>query len=52
MKDLLGDELFKKCLHEYMNRWHGKHPLPWDFFFTFNDVTKKNLNWFWKQLVF
>ncbi len=52
MKDLLGDELFKKCLHEYMNRWHGKHPLPWDFFFTFNDVTKRNLNWFWNNWFF
>ena len=52
MKDLLGDELFKKCLHEYMNRWHGKHPLPWDFFFTFNDVAKKNLNWFWSNWFF
>ena len=52
MKDLLGDDLFKKCLHEYMNRWHGKHPLPWDFFFTFNDVTKKNLNWFWSNWFF
>jgi len=52
MKDLLGDELFKKCLHEYMNRWHGKHPIPWDFFFTFNDVTKRNLNWFWNNWFF
>ena len=52
MKDLLGDEPFKKCLHEYMNRWHGKHPLPWDFFFTFNDVAKKNLNWFWSNWFF
>jgi aminopeptidase N len=52
MKDLLGDELFKKCLQEYMNRWHGKHPIPWDFFFTFDDVTKKNLNWFWSNWFF
>jgi hypothetical protein len=52
MKDLLGDELFKKCLHGYVNRWHGKHPLPWDFFFTFNDVAKKNLNWFWDNWFF
>jgi len=52
MKDLLGDELFKKCLLEYMNRWHGKHPIPWDFFYTFNDVTKKNLNWFWHNWFF
>jgi hypothetical protein len=52
MKDLLGDELFKESLHEYMNRWHGKHPIPWDFFFTFNDVTKRNLNWFWNNWFF
>jgi len=52
MKDLLGDQLFKKCLQEYMNRWHGKHPLPWDFFNTFNNVTGKNLNWFWNNWFF
>ena len=52
MKDMLGDALFKKCLQEYMNRWHGKHPIPWDFFFTFNDVSKRNLNWFWNNWYF
>lgn len=52
MKDMLGDELFKKCLHEYMSRWHGKHPLPWDFFYTFNNVAGKNLNWFWNNWFF
>jgi hypothetical protein len=35
-----------------MNRWHGKHPLPWDFFFTFNDTSQKNLNWFWNNWFF
>jgi hypothetical protein len=52
MKDLLGDELFKKCLHEYMDRWHGKHPTPWDFFYTFNDAAGKNMNWFWTSWFF
>jgi len=52
MKDLLGDELFKKCLHAYMDRWHSKHPTPWDFFYTFNNVSGKNLNWFWKSWFF
>ena len=52
MKDLLGDELFKKCLHEYMNRWNGKHPIPWDFFYTFNAASGKNLNWFWNNWFF
>ncbi len=52
MKDILGDELFKKCLHAYMERWNGKHPLPWDFFNTFNNVAGKNLNWFWNNWFF
>ncbi|MBK5270865.1 MAG: M1 family peptidase, partial [Bacteroidia bacterium] len=52
MMDLLGDDLFKKCLQAYMDRWHGKHPLPWDFFFTFNNVAGKNLNWFWNNWFF
>ena len=52
MKDILGDELFKKCLQAYMDRWHGKHPIPWDFFYTFNNVSGKNLNWFWNNWFF
>ena len=49
MKDLLGDEMFRKCLHAYMDRWHGKHPTPWDFFYTFNNVAGRNLDWFWSN---
>lgn len=52
LKDMLGDTLFAKCLHEYMDRWHGKHPIPWDFFFTFNDASGTNLNWFWNNWFF
>ncbi|HEY8309504.1 MAG TPA: M1 family metallopeptidase, partial [Gemmatimonadaceae bacterium] len=52
VKDLLGDATFKKALHAYMDRWHGKHPTPWDFFNTFNDASGKNLNWFWNNWYF
>jgi hypothetical protein len=52
VKDLLGDDVFKKCLQEYMNRWHGKHPLPWDFFNTINNASGKDLNWFWQNWFF
>jgi len=52
VKDLLGDTMFRKCLHAFMDRWHGKHPLPWDFFYTFNDVSDQNLNWFWNAWFF
>lgn len=52
LKDLLGDDLFKKALHIYMDRWNGKHPTPWDFFYSFNDAAKQDLNWFWDNWFF
>ena len=52
LKNLLGDDLFKKCLGEYINRWKGKHPMPFDFFNTFNDVSGMDLTWFWKPWFF
>ena len=49
---MLGDAVFKKSLHEYMDRWHGKHPIPWDFFNSMNTGSGKNLNWFWNNWFF
>jgi hypothetical protein len=51
-KDLLGDEVFRECLHAYMERWHGKHPSPWDFFYTFDDAASQSLDWFWSNWFF
>ncbi len=50
--DLLGYDTFHHCMVEYMNRWKGKHPTPYDFFFTWNDAAGQNLNWFWKPWFF
>jgi aminopeptidase N len=52
LKEMLGDELFTKTLQEYMRRWNGKHPIPYDFFYSFNDALKEDLNWFWKPWFF
>ncbi len=52
LKDMLGDSLFAHGLHGYMERWQGKHPIPWDFFNSFNDITGRNLNWFWRAWYF
>lgn len=52
IKDFLGDPLFTKALHYYIAQWHGKHPMPNDFFNCFNTATGKNLNWFWKKWFF
>ncbi len=50
--DLLGYEKFQHCMTEYMNRWKGKHPAPFDFFQTWNDASGQNLDWFWKPWFF
>lgn len=52
LKELLGDALFKKAMHGFMTRWNGKHPTPWDMFYSFNDVSGRNLNWFWSNWFF
>jgi hypothetical protein len=52
LRDMLGDEIFLKALQEYINRWSGKHPTPYDFYFTFNEATRQNLNWFWNPWFF
>ena len=49
VKDMLGDELFFKGLHYYIQQWRGKHPIPYDFFNCMNTGSGKNLDWFWKK---
>ncbi|MBO9676081.1 MAG: M1 family metallopeptidase [Sphingobacteriaceae bacterium] len=52
LKDLLGDDLFKKALHTYMGNWNGKHPIPWDYFNSMNAGSGQNLNWFFQNWFF
>ena len=52
VKDYLGDKLFTKALHYYIDQWQGKHPIPYDFFNCINTGAGKNLNWFWKNWFF
>jgi len=52
VKDMLGDSLFTKALHYYIQQWQGKHPMPFDFFNCMNTGAGKNMNWFWKRWFF
>jgi hypothetical protein len=52
LKDMLGDDLFKKALHFYMDSWNGKHPVPWDYFNCMSTGSGKNLNWFFNNWFF
>ena len=52
LKDYLGDKLFKKALHHYMDNWNGKHPIPWDYFYSMIKGSGKDLNWFFYNWFF
>lgn len=48
LRGLLGEETFEEAYQTYVRRWAFKHPQPWDFFNTFNDVSGRTLDWFWR----
>lgn len=49
---VLGPERFDAAFKEYINRWAFKHPSPWDFFRTMENVGGEDLSWFWRGWVF
>jgi aminopeptidase N len=49
---LLGKDLFLKCMKAYMDTWQRKHPTPYDFMYTFNRVSGMDLSWFWNKWYF
>jgi hypothetical protein len=48
LRGLLGNETFVRAYREYGRRWLNKHPTEYDFFNTFNDVSGRDLSWFWR----
>jgi len=52
LRSILGDAGFRKAYRTYIRRWSYRHPTPWDFFRTFDDVTGRDLGWFWQQWFF
>ena len=49
LRGVLGTEVFNKAFQTYMQRWKYKHPYPWDMFSTFEDVSGRDLEWFWRS---
>jgi hypothetical protein len=49
---VLGPKRFDAAFREYINRWAYKHPTPWDFFHTMENVAGEDLSWFWRGWVF
>jgi hypothetical protein len=48
---VLGKERFDAAFREYISRWAFKHPTPWDFFHSMENVSGEDLGWFWRAWV-
>ncbi len=48
---VLGPERFDAAFREYISRWAYKHPTPWDFFRSIENVAGEDLCWFWRAWV-
>jgi hypothetical protein len=49
---VLGEDRFDAAFREYVSRWAFKHPTPWDFFHSMENVGGEDLAWFWRSWVF
>ena len=49
---ILGPAVFDPAFREYTRRWAHKHPQPSDFFRTMNNLTGRDLDWFWRGWFF
>ena len=52
LQDFLGNDAFLNTLKEFMLKWNGKHPTPYDLFFTFERESGKNIDWLVKPWFF
>lgn len=50
--EVLGLDDFRKSFQQYIKSWAGKHPMPYDFFYSFNNASGHDLNWYWQNWFF
>ncbi|CAG0949886.1 MAG: M1 family metallopeptidase [Bacteroidetes bacterium] len=51
LKTYLGDAVFDQCMQTYFERWKFKHPYPKDLQNVFEEISGKNLSWFFNDLL-
>ncbi|MCI0525389.1 MAG: M1 family metallopeptidase, partial [Acidobacteria bacterium] len=47
----LGEDVMARVMREYHRKWRYRHPTSQDFFDTVNQVSGRDLNWFFDQFV-
>lgn len=51
LNQYLGDSIFDLCMQTYYMRWKFKHPQPEDLKAIFTEVSGRNLDWFFNDLL-
>ena len=49
LRQVLGRDVFYRAYREYAQRWKFKKVYPWDMWNTFENVSGKDLDWFWQS---
>jgi hypothetical protein len=49
---VVGPESMDRAMREYVHRWAFKHPTPGDFFRTVENVSGRDLSWFWRSFFY
>lgn len=52
LRAILGEETFDRAMRAYVERWAFKHPNPLDLFWTFEDVTGRDLDWYFQPWLY
>jgi len=47
----LGEDVYDKCMQTYFERWQYKHPQPEDLSVVFEEISGKNLSWFFEDVI-
>ncbi len=46
---VVGADTFDRAIREYARRWAFRHPTPGDFFRTIENVSGRDLSWYWRS---
>ena len=51
LQEYLGTELYDKCARSYFDAWKFKHPYPEDIKKVYEEVSGKDLSWFFDNMI-
>ena len=47
LESVIGQDRVWDALRAYSRAWYGRHPAPQDFFHLVEDISQRDLDWFW-----